>query len=497
MGVPHRRRGGGRQDEPEINTWRMQAEKLDIRDYNRIYFLGIGGIGMSALALYCLHAGKHVAGYDRVETDICRRLASAGARIHYEESPERVPSDTQLVIYTPAVPDDHREWPALRALGVPVCKRAEVLGACTRPYKTLAVAGSHGKTTTSALLAYLMNETVGCYAFLGGVSKNYDSNFFYTPGAEWAVAEADEYDRSFLQLHPTYSIVTAMDADHLDIYGTVGKMRAAYADFMRQTDLSKGGVIIKDVWRRHVPDVPVYRTYGLEPTAGAQVYARNLRVEDGAYRFDYVSPDVEIAGLTLTYPGRHNVENALAAITAALAAGLAPDGIRRLLPGFRGVKRRFDIQYRSGDRLYIDDYAHHPDEITVCLRALRELYPDRPMRVAFQPHLFSRTRDLAAGFADSLRLADEIVLLDIYPARERPIPGIDAHTIGDRIKDRPVYYTTLAEAVGFLTARPAMPILVTMGAGDIDTLVAPLRRHYENTGTGGLESAGTDQRHDA
>ncbi|MDE5703768.1 MAG: UDP-N-acetylmuramate--L-alanine ligase [Bacteroidales bacterium] len=457
----------------------MQTADLDIRHYDRIYFLGIGGIGMSALALYCLHEGKRVCGYDRVETDLCRRLAGAGAQIHYTESPELVPSDTQLVIYTPAIPADHREWETVRALGVPVCKRAEVLGACTRPYKTLAVAGSHGKTTTSALLAYLLHETCGCCAFLGGVSKNYDSNFLYTPGAEWAVAEADEYDRSFLQLHPRYSIVTAMDADHLDIYGTVGNMRAAYADFMRQTDLEQGGVIIKDVWRPYVPDVPVYRTYGIEPTADTQVWARDLRVEDGAYRFDYVSPDMEINGLRLTYPGRHNVENALAAITAALAAGLSAEELRRLLPGFRGVKRRFDIQYRSETRLYVDDYAHHPDEIAVCLRALRELYPRRPIRVAFQPHLYSRTRDLAAAFAQSLQLADEVVLLDIYPARERPIPGVTARSIGDLIQGCPVYYAALENALDLLASRPPMPVLVTMGAGNIDTLVEPLRQYCE------------------
>lgn len=457
----------------------MQTMDLDIRRYDRIYFLGIGGIGMSALAWYCLHEGKRVAGYDRTETDLCRRLAAAGAQIHYTESPDLVPADTQLVIYTPAIPAEHREWVAVRALGVPVCKRAEVLGACTRPYQTLAVAGSHGKTTTSALLAYLLHETCGCCAFLGGVSKNYDRNFLYTAGAAWAVAEADEYDRSFLQLHPRYSIVTAMDADHLDIYGTVENMRAAYADFMRQTDSERGGVIIKDVWRAYVPDVPVYRTYGLTPDRGAQVWARGLRVEDGAYCFDYVSPDLEIAGLRLTYPGRHNVENALAAITAALPAGLSADDIRRLLPGFRGVKRRFDIQYRSASCLYVDDYAHHPDEIAVCLRALRELYPQRPIRVAFQPHLYSRTRDLAAAFAQSLQLADEVVLLDIYPARERPLPGVTARSIGDLIEGRPVHYASLADAFELLTGLPPMPVLVTMGAGNIDTLVEPLRHYFE------------------
>lgn len=457
----------------------MQTADLDIRHYDRIYFLGIGGIGMSALALYCLQAGKRVDGYDRTETDLCRRLAAAGAQIHYTESPECVPADTQLVIYTPAIPADHREWPVVRALGVPVCKRAEVLGACTRPYGTLAVAGSHGKTTTSALLAYLLYETCGCCAFLGGVAKNYDRNFLYAPEAAWAVAEADEYDRSFLQLHPRYSIVTAMDADHLDIYGTVENMRSAYADFMRQTDFEHGGVIIKDAWRSYVPDVPVYRTYGLAPTDGTQVYARGLRVEAGAYRFDYVSPDLEIEDLTLTYPGRHNVENALAAITAALAAGLSAGDIRRLLPGFRGVKRRFDIQYKSASCLYVDDYAHHPDEIAVCLRALRELYPRRPIRVAFQPHLYSRTRDLAAAFAQSLRLADEVVLLDIYPARELPIPGVTARSIGDLIEGRPVHYASLADAFEVLTGLPPMPILVTMGAGNIDTLVEPLRQYCE------------------
>ncbi len=457
----------------------MQAFSKHIKDYDHIYFLGIGGIGMSALALYCLHEGKRVYGYDRVETDICRGLVAAGAQIHYNESPESVPAQTQLVIYTPAIPDSHREWPTLRALDVPICKRAEILGACTAPYKTLAVAGSHGKTTTSALIAYLLHETVGCCAFLGGVAKNYNSNFLYTPGASWAVAEADEYDRSFLQLHPLYSIITAMDADHLDIYGTVENMRSAFGDFMKQTDLKNGGLVIKDTCQSHVPNLPVYRSYGLALSSQMQVYAKNLRVEDGAYRFDYISPKDKIEDLCLAYPGRHNVENALAAITAALAAGVKKEDIRRLLPGFSGVKRRFDVQYKDAQHLYIDDYAHHPDEIAVCLRSLKELYPRRAIRVLFQPHLYSRTRDLCVEFAAALQEADEVVLLDIYPAREQPIAGVTSRSIGRLIEEKPVYYTTLDTTLDYIKTNSRMSILVTMGAGNIDTLVDPIRQYYE------------------
>ena len=457
----------------------MQAFSKHIKDYDHIYFLGIGGIGMSALALYCLHEGKRVYGYDRVETDICRGLVKAGAQIHYTESPEQVPPQTQLVIYTPAVPNTHAEWPTLRALDVPICKRAEILGACTAPYKTLAVAGSHGKTTTSAMLAYLLHETVGCCAFLGGVAKNYNSNFLYTSGAQWAVAEADEYDRSFLQLHPLYSIITAMDADHLDIYGTVENMRAAFGDFMKQTDLKNGGLVIKDTCQSYVPNLPVYRTYGLAPSSQTQVCAQGLRVEDGAYHFNYTGPQEKIEDLCLTYPGRHNVENALAAITVALAAGVRKEDIRRLLPGFSGVKRRFDVQYKDAQHLYIDDYAHHPDEIAVCLQSLKELYPSRAMRVLFQPHLYSRTRDLCAEFARSLQLADEVVLLDIYPARELPIEGVSSRSIGSLIQEKPVYYTSLDTTLDFIKTNPRTAILVTMGAGNIDTLVDPIRRYYE------------------
>ena len=441
------------------------------------YFLGIGGIGMSALACHYLRQGCKVAGYDRVSTPLTRKLESMGAQIHYTESPELLPEGIDAVVYTPAVPSTHAEWQEIRRRGLPVYKRAQVLGMLSRQYKTLAVAGTHGKTTTSAMLAYLMHGSIGCNAVLGGIVPDLDGNYLHNEESPYLVTEADEYDRSFLQLHPWFSAVTSWDADHLDIYGDLESMRAAYVQFMRQSERFIAEASL---------ELPLHAdyVYGLgEPKESGQVaFASNLRVEDGHCTFDYTGPKAVIKDLNLSCPGRHNVENAVAAVSLALEAGVQPQDIRRLLPLFKGVRRRLERCFSQPGLAYYDDYAHHPAEIRASLRALREFYPDYRMAVLFQPHLYSRTRDLAEGFADSLREADALCLVDIYPAREEPIPGVDTHLIGARIQNIPVVYAAkqnALEQVGRYLAEKEMNrrklLLVSMGAGDIDTLVEPIK----------------------
>ena len=441
------------------------------------YFLGIGGIGMSALACHYLRQGCKVAGYDRVSTPLTRKLESMGAQIHYTESPELLPEGIDAVVYTPAVPSTHAEWQEIRRRGLPVYKRAQVLGMLSRQYKTLAVAGTHGKTTTSAMLAYLMHGSIGCNAVLGGIVPDLDGNYLHNEESPYLVTEADEYDRSFLQLHPWFSAVTSWDADHLDIYGDLESMRAAYVQFMRQSErfIAKASL--------ELPLQADY-VYGLgEPKeSGQTAFASNLRVEDGRCTFDYTGPKAVIKDLNLSCPGRHNVENAVAAVSLALEAGVQPQDIRRLLPLFKGVGRRLERCFSQPGLAYYDDYAHHPAEIRASLRALREFYPDYRMAVLFQPHLYSRTRDLAEGFADSLREADALCLVDIYPAREEPIPGVDTHLIGERIQNIPVVYAAkqnALEQVGRYLAEKETNrwklLLVSMGAGDIDTLVEPIK----------------------
>ncbi len=431
---------------------------------------------MSALACHYLRQGCRVAGYDRVSTPLTRKLESMGAKIHYTESPELLPEGIDAVVYTPAVPSTHAEWQEIRRRGLPVYKRAQVLGMLSRQYKTLAVAGTHGKTTTSAMLAYLMHGSIGCNAVLGGIVPDLDGNYLHDEKSPYLVTEADEYDRSFLQLQPWFSVVTSWDADHLDIYGNLESMRAAYVQFMRQSERFIAEASLELPLRADY-------VYGLgEPKGGGKAaFASNLRVEDGRCTFDYTGPKALIQDLNLSCPGRHNVENAVAAVSLALEAGVQPQDIRRLLPLFKGVRRRLERCFSQPGLAYYDDYAHHPAEIRASLRALREFYPDYRMAVLFQPHLYSRTRDLAEGFADSLQEADALCLVDIYPAREEPIAGVDTRLIGERIKNIPVVYTSkenALEQVGrYLEEKEKNRrklLLVSMGAGDIDTLVEPI-----------------------
>lgn len=447
------------------------------------YFLGIGGIGMSALACHYLQQGCKVAGYDRVCTPLTKKLERMGADIHYDERPDLIPASADAVIYTPAIPSTHQEWAEIKKRHLPVYKRAEVLGMLSRQYKTLAVAGTHGKTTTSALLAYLMHGSIGCNAVLGGVVPDLDGNYLHHETSPFLVTEADEYDRSFLQLQPWFSVITSWDADHLDVYGSVEKMREAYVQFMRQ---SQHFIAAESLQPPLDPDC----FYGIEsPTfqaSPARACACRLAVKEHRYHFDYIGPKAQIEDLVLSCPGRHNVENAVAAITLALEAGVQAQDIRRLLPQFKGVRRRLEAGCVLANVVYYDDYAHHPAEINASLGALREFYPDHKLVLFFQPHLYSRTRDLAQGFAEQLQKADELVLVDIYPAREAPIPGVNTHLIGDRIQRIPVSYVAkdevLAQVEKHCRQTPNKLLLVSMGAGDIDTLVSPIKSFLEKGG---------------
>lgn len=445
-------------------------------EFSKVYFLGIGGIGMSALARYFLHEGKRVAGYDRTESRLTRELTDEGAEIHYEEGvrfipePFRDPAAT-VVVYTPAVPADHPELVWFREQGFEVEKRSQMLGYLSAGKYVMAVAGTHGKTTTSTLVAWLNHETTeGGSAFLGGISKNFGSNLVLGAGDRLAV-EADEFDRSFLRLEPDVAVVTSVDPDHLDIYGTYEAVKEAFAQFVRR--IRRGGCLVLKQGAEIALDaggIDVYRYSYDEP---CDFYAANVSLLDGGfYRYDLVMPDRVIADCTLGIPGWVNVENAVAAAAAMWCAARArgerldEERLRGALASFAGVKRRFEFYLNTPKQVYMDDYAHHPRELTATLTSVRKMFPGRRITALFQPHLYTRTRDLHAEFAEALSLADEAVLLPIYPAREEPVEGVTSELIaaGVRVPCRIVPREALAETVA------AMPtdVVVSFGAGNID-----------------------------
>ena len=444
--------------------------------YDHIYFLGIGGIGMSALARYFLHEGCRVAGYDRTPTALTAELEREGASIHYDEAVDRIPEPfrdpaTTIVVRTPAVPLDHAEYRYFVEHGFTIEKRSQVLGRLAASKYVMAVAGTHGKTTTTTLTAWLNHcLTGGGSAFLGGISKNFGSNLVLGAGDRLAV-EADEFDRSFLALWPDAAVVTSADADHLDIYGTHEAVREAFAQFVRQ--IRRGGaLILKQGVELNLdnPDITVYRYACDEP---CDFYARNFRLEAGGRsRFDLVLPDGEVTDCTLGVRGRVNIENAVAAVALVWCAArregttLDPARLREALASFEGVKRRFEIYIDTPHCLYMDDYAHHPRELAATLTSVAEMFPGRRITALFQPHLYTRTRDLCPEFAEALSHADEVVLLPIYPAREEPIEGVTSAIIAERITVpcRIVERAQLAETVA------AMPtdVVISFGAGDID-----------------------------
>lgn len=445
---------------------------MRLDELKSVYFLGIGGIGMSAIARFLRQRGVTVSGYDRTETDLTRALSTEGMQVHYVDDPQLIPADIDLAVYTPAVPDDLEERKALMASGRPFLKRAEVLGLISKSMPTVAVAGTHGKTTTSTIIAHLLAEAgVACTALLGGIALNFGSNFFRS-GDEWLVTEADEYDRSFLHLKPQLALILSADADHLDIYGDAASLlHSGYEAFARCIDES-GALYVRAGLNLELNDAIEVITFGLE---SGDCRATGIKVENGQFMFDYRGPDIEIRNLALNMPGKHNVENAVAAISIALRLGLNEMQIRRGLAAFKGIRRRFEFIVKSADRVYIDDYAHHPEEIKAAIEAARMLYPDRSLTVIFQPHLFTRTRDFAEAFGHSLSDLDKVYLLPIYPAREAPVAGVSADLIAGYVKGSVCKVVSREELLEHLLAAPP-EVLLSLGAGDIDQLVEPIRK---------------------
>jgi UDP-N-acetylmuramate--alanine ligase len=443
---------------------------------NRAYFIGIGGIGMSAIARFYKYEGYDVAGYDRTPSDLTEELQNEGMEIHFDDCaaaiPERFRNRDTLVVYTPAVPENSAELNYFRLLGNEPLKRSVVLGMIATGKKVLAVAGTHGKTTTSTLLAHIMTAASdGCTAFLGGISKNYNANLILSK-SKWMVAEADEYDRSFLRLYPHTAIVTAADADHLDIYGTEKEMKKSFGDFVSQID-TDGVLILKKG-----ADIPLDKvkckiysySYNNKET---DFYAFNMELNRGFHKFDIHTPAGTIDNCTLGLPGWVNVENAVAAVAASITAGASKDMIRNALETFSGVKRRFDLRVNIPGCAYIDDYAHHPEELKAAITSVRQMFPDRKIAGIFQPHLYTRTRDFAEEFAESLSLLDELILMDIYPARELPVEGVSSKIIFDKVRIENKIMCRRNELMDILANRN-IDVLITLGAGDIDRFTEPI-----------------------
>lgn len=462
----------------------VEKKDMDIKKITSVYFVGAGGIGMSALIRYFLAKGKKVAGYDRTPSSLTAELIEEGATIHYEENVSLIPDDcknpeTTLVVYTPAIPECHAELCYFKDNGFEVMKRARVLGEITRCARGLCVAGTHGKTTTSSMVAHLLKQShVDCNAFLGGILKNYDSNLMLSDKSDLTVIEADEFDRSFHWLTPYMAVVTAVDADHLDIYGTVDAYRESFEHF---TSLIRpdGCLIVKkglDMTPRLQSGT---RLYTYSATDEADFYARNIRIGNGDIVFDFVAPDVCIQDIKLGVPMKVNIENGVAAMALAWLNGTTEEEIRCGMASFAGPVRRFDFHLKKDNIVFLDDYAHHPAELKASILSVKELYPEKKVTGIFQPHLYTRTRDFAADFAASLSLLDELVLLDIYPAREAPIPGVTSQIIFDKVtipNKRMIHKEELLELV---RKENKWEVVLMLGAGDIDRLIEPVKQILE------------------
>lgn len=442
------------------------------------YFLGIGGIGMSAIARYLNDLGNKIYGYDRTLSELTNELEKEGMIITYEDNISTIPKNIDLVIYTPAIPKDNRIYNHFVGIGYKMLKRSQVLGEITKNMKCIAIAGSHGKTTSSTMIAHILhNSSVGCSAFLGGISKNFNSNYVINKSSDYVVVEADEYDRSFLQLTPTISAVTALDADHLDIYGDFLTMQESFLEFTSKT---KEFLFLKKGVDLHISEGSTcqefdYTISGLD----ADYYATNIRNYDGSYYFDLRTPEKIYYDICLNYGGVHNVENAVMAIAIALICGVSEQEMRKNISSFSGVKRRFEIILKRKDFVYIDDYAHHPNEIKALVESLRIQYPTKKLTGVFQPHLYTRTRDFADQFAKELSGFDEIVLLDIYPAREEPIAGINSKMLLHKINKMDKYYSTKEGLLDLLEALYP-EVLVTIGAGDISNFVSQIEDRFKD-----------------
>ena len=441
--------------------------------YTNIYFIGIGGIGMSAIARYYHYKGLKVSGYDKTPSELTAALESEGIEVHYEDNIGFIPKDVEhtLVVYTPAIPADMGELVYVQEHGYRVIKRSRTLGEIAQGQKCLAVAGTHGKTTTSTLLAHIFqNSGEGCSAFLGGISKNYDTNLLVSRNPV-IVAEADEFDRSFLQLFPEIAVITSMDADHLDIYSDISNMHDAFKAFASQVS---GTVIAKYGLPIEQKDTKAQILRYAYDNAGADFYASGIKVDEcGYFTFDLNWPGGTVKDCKVGIPGWINVENAVAASAIALTYGLDPEKVKKALSSFQGVKRRFDIHLNTPGCAYIDDYAHHPKEISAAISSMRDIFPGRRLTAIFQPHLYTRTRDFADEFAEALSGVDKLILLDIYPAREEPIPGVTSEIIFEKVTAPEKVIMKKEELMEYLQNEP-VDTLITFGAGNIDRFIRPI-----------------------
>ena len=464
---------------------------MELKDIKSVYFVGAGGIGMSAIARYFLHIGVVVAGYDKTPSALTKELEKEGMDIHYEENVALIPAackdaSSTLVIYTPAIPQEHQELVYFHENGFTIEKRAQVLGTLTRSHKGLCVAGTHGKTTTSTMCAHIMHQShVDCNAFLGGISKNYGTNYILSDKSDYVVIEADEFDRSFHWLRPWMSVITATDPDHLDIYGT----KEAYLEsFRHYTELIQPGgalIIHKNLeMKQHVQDgVKIYE-YSLNE---GDFHAENIKIDNGEITFDFISPEESISNVELGQPVPINIENAVAAMAMAQLNGCTAEEIKEGIKTYEGVERRFDFKIKDDKHVFLSDYAHHPKEIYQSAKSIRELYKNRKITAIFQPHLYTRTRDFYKDFADSLSILDEVILCDIYPAREAPIPGVTSELIYKNLKPGVEKSMIHKEDVLDLVKKRDFDVLIVLGAGDLDNLVpqmAEILKQKECASTG-------------
>lgn len=457
-----------------------------------VYFIGIGGIGMSAVARYFYSKGIRVSGYDKTATDLTRELQASGIPVHYEEQVNNIPKDADLVVYTPAVPANHTELVYYTENGYHVVKRSDVLQAITNDSFNICIAGTHGKTTITTLTGHLLRHSgYGCNVFLGGISVNYGTNFWSSDN-NVVVVEADEYDRSFLKLSPNIAVITSMDADHLDIYGDEKTMQDAFVDFTNK--IKEGGRLISKFGLKRIKESKTKNkiSYSLGNDA-ADAFAYDIKVENGGYTYNVQLPGKSINGFELRIGGMHNVENSVAAIAIAAQLEIDDEKIKAAIKDFKGVKRRFEYiiapqkQEKGGyiEPVFIDDYAHHPEELRALLSSARTLFPQRKITVIFQPHLYSRTRDLEDGFANSLSIADKIILLPIYPARELPIEGVNSEMIAKKIDKEGLEIVEKGDVVNWMQEyaknidKEFGEVIITAGAGDIDTLLSSLKKEIE------------------
>lgn len=449
-----------------------------MKEIQAVYFLGIGGIGMSNLARYFMSKGKKVAGYDRTETPLTKELVKEGAEIHYIDNIKLVPicfldKASTLIVYTPAMPKDSEELNFFIKEGFQVMKRAQVLGLITQNSKALCCAGTHGKTTTSSMLAHILYQShLGCNAFLGGILKNYGTNLLLSKASPYTVVEADEYDRSFHWLHPDIALTTSVSPDHLDIYGTEEEYVKSFEHFTSLIQ-ENGTLVIRhgiDIKLQIADSVSTY-TYSIDE---GDFHAENVRIGNGEIFFDFVTPSHTIHDIQLGVPIKINLENSIGSMAIAHLVGATDDEIKNAIKTYQGAKRRFDFYIKSNDLVFIDDYAHHPDEIAASITSIRELYPNKKLTGVFQPHLYTRTRDFHKEFAQSLSLLDELILLDIYPAREEPIAGITSKIIFDDVTCEKTLCKK-EDLLDYLDKKQDIEVLITLGAGDIDKLLTPIK----------------------